>query len=178
LNDALTNSKLRKIVRDLLDMSENAVRPANQNAPIYKGEEYATVQIVSEIAEGWDESEVTAIEKSELQAAERMSGIRRASVTIQYFNGDAYSRLRLLSDRFQSAFATQMFEDAAMGFSFVSGVQDLTGLLSDEEWQSRAAMKLDVYVEHEDYVRTPLIVQLPIDIVSDDGQTRESEVTT
>ena len=178
MNDALTNSKLRKIVRDLLDMDENAVRPAMQNAPINKGEEYATVQIVSEIAEGWDETVLTPLEKQELVAAERMSGIRLVSVTIQYFNGDAYSRLRTLSDRFQSAMGTQMFEDADMGFSFVSGVQDITGLLSDEEWQSRGVMKLDVYVEHEDYVRTPLIVTLPIAIASDDGQTRESEVTT
>lgn len=178
MNDTLTNSKLRLIVRELLDMSENAVRPAMQNAPIIKGEEYATVQIVSEIAEGWDDAVMTPLAKSVLVAAERMSGIRLVSVQIQYFNGDAISRLRLLSDRFQSAVGTQMFEDAGMGFSFVSGVQDLTGLLSDEEWQSRAVMKLDVYVEHEDYVRTPLIVQLPIAIASDDGQTRESEVTT
>ncbi len=159
-------------------MDENAVRPAMQNAPINKGEEYATVQIVSEIAEGWDEYEMTPIEKSALEAAEQMSGIRLVAVQVQYFNGDAYSRLRLLSDRFQTAIATQMFEDAGMGFSFVTGVQDITGLLSDEEWQSRAVMKLDVYVEHEDYVRTPLIVTLPIAIVSEDGQTRESEVTT
>lgn len=159
-------------------MGENAVRPANQNAPIYKGEEYAVVQIVSETSEGFDETEMVEVAKETLVANEHISGVRLITATVQYYNGDAYSRLRLLSDRFQSAVGTQMFEDADLGFSAVAGVQDLTGLLADEEWQSRAVLRLNFYVAHEDFVRTPVIVRLPITTFSDDGQTRESEVTT
>jgi hypothetical protein len=176
LNAEPTNAKLRTIIRLMLEMGENAVRPANQNAPIYKGEEYITVHIVSEHAEGTDETYWEDTD-DRLVAIEHLSGVRLTSASIQYYNGDAYERLRVLSSRLQSYFASEMMSDAGFGFVAVSSVQDLTGLLPDEIWQSRAVMRFDFYVEVNDTVRTPLIVTLPLTIYTHDGQQRHSEVT-
>ena len=176
LVDQKTNAELRRIIRSLLAMEENSVRPAHQNAPIFNGEEYITVQITGEHAEGTDETywEDTA---DGLVAIEHLSGVRLTSATIQYYNGAAYDRLRGLSMRLQSFVASQWMSEAGFGFVTVSSVQDLTGLLPDEIWQSRAVMRFDFYVEVNDSVRTPLIVTLPLTTYLHNGQERHSEVT-
>jgi len=177
LADLDTNAELRAIIKSLLAMGENSVRPSHQNAPIYKGEEYATVLITGEAAEGTDEIAWQDIPGETQFANEHLSGTRRVSATIQYYNGNAYRQLRLLADRFQSAIGTQLLEDASMGF-VVSNVQDLTGLLSDEEWQTRAVMRFEFYIAVDDLIRTPLIVKAPpISTALNNGLTRTSEVT-
>ena len=176
MNAEPTNATLRTIIRTVLEMGENTVRPAHQNAPICKGEEYITVQITGEHAEGTDETSWEDIEGG-LVAIEHLSGVRLTSATIQYYNGDAYERLRVLSTRLQSYIASQMMSDAGFGYVTVSSVQDLTGLLPDEIWQSRAVMRFDFYVEVNDSVRVPLIVKLPLTTYLDNGQQRHSEVT-
>jgi hypothetical protein len=172
--DLNTNATLRIIIRLLLDMPENAVRPSDQNAPIVKGEEYITVQITAEHAEGTDETEW--LDDDALHATEHISGVRLVSASIQYYNGDAYRQLRSLSSRLQSELATQMFSDAGFGFVAVANVTNLTGLLPDEIWQSRAVMRLDFYVAVDDLVRTPLIVTVPITIYPERGEPTYKEV--
>ena len=173
--DLATNATLRTIIRELLAMEENAVRPANQNAPIVAGEEYITVQITAEHAEGTDETEWLADDDA-LFATEHISGVRLVSVSIQHYNGDSYAQLRKLSSRLQSMVATQMFNDAGFGFVAVASVQDLTHLLPDEIWQSRAVMRFDFYVAVDDLVRTPLIVRVPIAIHPERGEPTYNEV--
>lgn len=176
MTDNVTNAALRTIFQTLMAMPDNSVRPAMQNAPIVKGEQYITVQIISEVAEGTDET-LGWQDIDDLHANELLSGVRLTSANIQYYNGDAISQLRLLMDRLQSAVGTQLLADAGLGYSTCTGPQDLTGLLPDVEWQTRATMRFDFYTEHNDSVPTPLIVTIPISIYSDDGQTRNSEVT-
>lgn len=175
--DLDTNAALRSIIQSLLAMPDNSVRPSHQNAPITKGEEYATVLITGEAAGGTDEIFWQDIAGETLFANEHLSGTRLVSSTIQYYNGNAYRQLRLLADRLQSAVGTQMLADASMGFVVVSSVQDLTSLLPDEEWQMRAVMRFDFYIAVDDMVKTPLIVGMPITTTLNVGLTRESEVT-
>lgn len=177
-SDLETNAKLRIIVRTLLEMGENAVRPANQNAPIYKGEEFATVQIISEVAQGTDESRWEDVGEDRRLAIEHLSGVRLVTANIQYYNGDAFHQLRLLGDRLQSAMGTQLLEDFGFGFSVVAALTDLTGLLPDVEWQTRALMRFEFHAEHNDAVYTPLIVKVPVTTHLHNGLTIESEVTT
>ena len=175
MTDNITNAALRTIIQSLLGMPDNSVRPSMQNAPITKGEEYITVQIISEVAEGTDETGWQDIDGDTLHANELLSGVRITSANIQHYNGDAITRLRLLMDRFQSALGTSLLEDAGFGYINCVGIQDLTGLLPDSEWQTRATMRFDFYSEHNDSVLTPLIVQLPPITLYPD---MNSEVTT
>jgi hypothetical protein len=186
MTDFVTNAALRSIIQQLLAMPDNSVRPSHQNAPIKKGEEYATVLVTGEVAEGTDEifwSDVPVVDPlmmppaPVLLATENLSGVRLATAQIQYYNGDAFGQLRRLSQRLQSAVGTQLLADAGFAFSRVRGVQDITGLLPDEAWQTRALLQLDFYVEVNDAVETPLIVTVPFTLYSDDGQTRTSEVS-
>jgi hypothetical protein len=160
MNELDINTRLRRVIREALDMGENTVRPAHQNAPIYKGEEYITVQILSEVAEGTDNTEWVDSDER-LFADERIYGQRLMSANIQYFNGDAMAQLRRLSGRLQSLMFTQTLSDLGLGFVRAT-TTDLTGLLPDEMWQSRAALRFDFYSVVEELVRTPLIVQVPL----------------
>ena len=174
MSDLPTNAKLRTIIRTLMAMPENAVRPSNQNAPIFKGEEYITVQIISEVGQGLDDSSWEDVDQ--LHAIEHLDGLRITSANIQYYNGNAFDQLRLLTDRLQSALGTGYLSDAGFGYITVASLNDITGLFPDEEWQTRATMRFDFYTEHNDSVLTPLIVQFPLSLYAEDGQTRTSEV--
>jgi hypothetical protein len=160
MNEVDINARLRQVIRETLAMPDNTVRPAHQNAPIYKGEEYITVQLLSEVAEGTDNTEWVD-GNDRLFADERIWGQRLMSANIQYYNGDAMAQLRKLASRLQSHMATQSLEFAGMGFVRAS-VTDLTGLLPDEIWQTRAVLRFDFYATVEDTVHTPLIVQVPL----------------
>jgi hypothetical protein len=178
MTDLGTNAALRTIIQTLLEMPDNSVRPANQNAPMYKGEIYMTVQIISEVGQGTDDSSWQDVDGDDLHAIETMSGVRITSANIQHYNGDAIGQLRLLADRLQSYMGTQYLEDAGFGYIVVASITDLTGLLPDAEYQTRATMRFDFYTEHNDQVVTPLIVQLPpIKAILNVGLTTESEVT-
>ena len=178
MTDLDTNAKLRTIIQTLLEMPDNSVRPANQNAPIYKGEVYMTVQIISEVGQGTDDPGWQD-NGEDLYAIQTMSGVRITSANIQHYNGDAIGQLRLLADRLQSYMGTQYLEDAGFGYIVVASITDLTGLLPDAEWQTRATMRFDFYTEHNDQVVTPLIVQLPpVTTYLNVGLNTESEVTT
>jgi hypothetical protein len=177
--DLDTNATLRTIIQTLMAMPDNSVRPAHQNAPIYAGEEYITVQIISEVAEGTDETHWQGVEGDDLHAVELLSGVRITSANIQYYNGNAIGQLRLLADRLQSYMGTSYLEGAGLGYIVVASITDLTGLLPDSEWQTRATMRFDFYTEHNDQVVTPLIVQLPpVTTYLNVGLNTESEVTT
>lgn len=138
---------LRGIVRELLGMPANSVRPANQSYATTGGqsEQFATVLITSISDEGWDDRVLINEPSPSLDVTEKMEGMRRMSVSVQFFRGDAYTKACRLRTLLGTANATEKLKKVGLGFIQASPAKNLTDVV-DTFFEERGQVDLEFYL--------------------------------
>jgi hypothetical protein len=186
------NKDVRKLVRVVMGMSANSVRPADQIIPAGgQVAEFATVKVIAAPDVGW--GDVSLSEVSDV-TTEHVDVLKRATVSVQFFRGPAkddaglakYTNVALdraarLVQRLQLSASIELMNQLGLGFLGAGEPRNLTGVV-DANYESRAQVDLIFSIANRESAPVQTILSVPLSIsVQDPGgteQTRTSEVTT
>jgi hypothetical protein len=176
-DDAQTvGDSLRAIVRQLLAMPANSVRPADQVAPVGgTAEPFASVRYVSEDytgddVESWaDVAPDTATPPNDLSNS--MIGPREALFSINFYRSGSLKRARRLQALLASPAGLELLDAADLGVSNVSSVRNLSAIES-AEFEERAQVDLTVRFTAIEAAVGPSFNRFPVSI--DNGATVSS----
>lgn len=173
LNDI--NKLVRKVVRELLAMPENSVRPANQNAPGgAKTEQFATVLIATVDDTGEDDHKFKDDAAPALTVTETAEGHRRMMASIQFFRGDAHTKASRLRTLLTMGAASDKLRAVGLGFIRASAVRNLSAVV-DTYWEERGQIDLEFYLVAKETATVQTYGRFPI-TVSTESSTTSSEV--
>lgn len=154
MDDKELNKRVRQVVRLLLGMPENSVRPANQNAPSGAiDEQYATVLLSTINPTGWDQTELENIDDS-LNVNEQIKGQRLCVASVQFFRGDAYNKATRLQALLKSSKAAELMRARALGFVRTSSARNLTNVM-DTLWEDRGQIDFEFHVIGLEQIELP-----------------------
>jgi hypothetical protein len=142
----LVNTKVRELIRTLLAMPVNSVRPANQNAPTgLKTEQFATV-LITEIAPTGDyDKRYTNELAPSTNVSETSIGQELFACSLQFFRGDALTKANRLYKLIGMSAGAEFMQANGLGLVRVGAVQNLTGLV-DTLWEERSQINLDFHL--------------------------------
>jgi hypothetical protein len=164
LDTTIINRSIRELIRTILGMPLNSVRPANQSAPAEKaGESFATVQILSIAAIGIDRVLIENEPTPSLNVQETIEGLRRCVVSVQFFRGDAYSRAARLHALLRSSQASEFMQQKGIGLIKANEAQDITAV-SSTSYESRAAIKVEFYVASDEVLSVATYGRFPVSV--------------
>lgn len=136
------NAAWRGLITELLQLPENYVRPANQNAPAGGLEDqFMTVLIGSVVGHGGTETRTDIPNSPDLLFT--MEAQRRATATIQAFGLGSFDLLLNLNALLEGEWGTWQFQQANIGLVERRGPNDLTTLVPALLWQRRALLAID-----------------------------------
>ena len=171
------NQRVRELVRTLLDMPANSVRPANQNAPTGTVDtQFATVLITSVNTTGWDERRLINEASPSTNVQESTVGQRHVIASVQFFRGDAFTKACRLRTLLDLSMATDKMQAAGLGFIRASPAKNLT-MVVDTFWEERGQIDIEFHIMTQETVSTSTFSQLRIDVKTN-SSTTSSEVTT
>ena len=169
------NKTVRELVRTLLNMPANSVRPANQNAPAgAKTEQFATVLITIIDRTGWDESNLKNEISPSTNVAETIIGQRKFTASVQFFRGDAYTKAARLGILLQTSSAIGKMQAVGLGLVKVGAATNLTAVV-DTFWEERGQIIIEFHLVQVETVSTPTFGRFPI-ITHTETSTITSEV--
>lgn len=170
------NKVFRQLFRELLDMPENSVRPANQGAPAgSKEEQFATVLITNIDGTLWGEYKLKDEEAPSLNVAESVTVQYTVSLSVQFFRGDAYTKAQRLGLLLQTSSAIARMQTLGVGLVGASTARNLTAVV-DTYWEERGQIDLEFHLIAQEIMSVPTYGTFRID-VSDKSSTTSSEVT-
>jgi hypothetical protein len=166
------NRRVRDLVRSLLEMPENSVRPANQNAPTGAiDEQFATVLLTVFNPTGQDELHRQDEAAPSTNIVETVIGPRRCVASVQFFRGDAYYKAMRLPALLSTSAAIEKMQKHSLGLIRTSQPRNLTALV-DTLWEERGQIDLEFYVVAAESVSVPTFGRFPISI--DTNQTLQT----
>lgn len=186
------NRDVRRLVRVVMGMPENSVRPADQIIPAgSQVAEFATVKVLAVPDAGWGS---VSLETDGGVTTENVDVLKRATVSVQFFRGPAKDRAGLakytnaaldratrLVQRLQLSSSVDLMNELGLGFLSASAPRNLTAVV-DANYESRAQVDIVFDFANRESATVPTILSVPVSIsVQDpDGteQTRTFEVTT
>lgn len=169
------NRRIRDLVRTLLAMPENSVRPANQNAPTGAiDEQFATVLLTVFEPTGQDELK-RQNEAATTNVIETTIGPRRLVASVQFFRGDAYYKAMRLPALLSTSAAIAKMQQHGIGFIKSSPPRNLTALV-DTLWEERGQIDLEFYVVAAESVTIPTYGRFPISVDTSNPPTQTFEV--
>jgi hypothetical protein len=170
---------MRSIVRDLLALSENYVRPANQNAPAGGIESKYMTCLISTVI-GSRGTETSKDVPGTLDIMRMIDGQRKATATLQAFGEGAFDLLVSLNALLDCDWAQWLFSQQNFGLVTRRGPSDLTTIIPAELWQRRAILELDFYFIAHAEIRVPCFGSFTADTYIDlDGHNHfEYQVPT
>lgn len=137
------NTLFRTLIRQTMGMPSNAVRPANQAAPVgLPSAPFATV-LITDV-----NSSALAITKQVNQASpsllidESVIVHSIVSLSIQFFNGLAFTQAQRLGVLLQSSAVIERMNVLGIGLLKIGVARNLTGLI-DTFWESRGQIDLE-----------------------------------
>lgn len=149
-DDAYSNdvaaSSIRKIIRTVLGMSENSVRPANQfNSPPtgLTTDTFATVLCVSTEVQGRDSLSYEVIEDSN-QITEAIQGLRKLDCSVQFFKAGAVDRANRLTALLQKPSSVALMTSLGIGFIRATKVMSVPVVI-DTRWEERSQLNIEFY---------------------------------
>jgi hypothetical protein len=171
----VVNAKVRELVRTLLGMPANSVRPANQNAPTgVLGEQFATVYIGAIADTGMDDFFVTPEAAPSNNVTEVNQGQRLFTASIQFFRGDALAKAHRLHMLMGMSAGIEALHDAGLGFVRAHPARDLTQIV-DTYWEPRGQVDIEFHALAQESASLPTYGAFPIDITT--STTTHFEVT-
>lgn len=171
----IVNQKVRELIRTVLAMPADSVRPANQNAPTGTMDmQFATVLITFINPTGWDDSRIENEVSPSTNVQESVVGQRHFIASVQFFRGDAYSKACRLRTLLSLSNSIDKLQAVGLGFIRASAAKNLTTVV-DTYWEERGQIDLEFYLVAKETVSTPTYGRFPI-AVSNNSSTTSSEV--
>lgn len=166
------NKRVRKLVREILAMPENSVRPANRNAPASgpKSDQFATVLITPMGGEGWDDQRFEDLPGPAKLVRETVQGLRRFSASVQFFRGDAYTKAERLSILLQASGSVSKMQAVGLGLVRVSSARDLTAVV-DTFYESRGQIDIEFYLVADEKIDILTYGEFPISVSTPNSTT-------
>lgn len=162
----IINDRVRVLVREILGLPNNSVRPANQNATVPNiPDEFATVFITPTGSEGWDIQKFEDLPAPSLEVKETITGIRRINASVQFFRGGAYTKAVRLGMLLQSSGAVSKMQAVGLGLVKVSPARDLTATV-DTIYESRGQIDIEFYLVADEEIITPTYGQFTVSVTT------------
>ena len=140
------NRRIRQLIRELLAMPENSIRPANQNAPTGNiDEQFATVLVTIIEPTGEDGREYIDQPGPAKQITERVLGQRLVSASVNFYRGDAVTKAMRVPALLSSGLAAEKMQALGLGFVRTKGPRNLTALV-DTLWEERGQIDIDFHI--------------------------------
>lgn len=183
----LVNDSVRALIRELLQLPPNRVRPGNQAAPIPKDGLFATVTLLAlagvgqdatdyynpartaEIAAGVASLDAPAAIATPNSVGEIVRGLRLATFSLQVYRAGALTLLTRLRGLCASYRGTELFAARNLGLASVGAVRDLSAV-DGPEIEERAAVDVGLHFVATEIIETPTFGTFPLDI--SDGESR------
>lgn len=140
------NKLIRTFIRETLAMPANSVRPANKTAPTGKQtEQFATVLVTLIEDTGHDDRKTANDAALALTVTETIIGMRKLSVSVQFFRGDALTKASKLKSRMTLSSSIDKLKAINLGFVRASQPRNLSALV-DAAWEERGQIDLEFYL--------------------------------
>lgn len=160
------NTKVRELVRTVLAMPANSVRPANQNAPTgTMDQQFATVLITVINPTGWDESRAVNEAGPSTNITESVVGQRHFVASVQFFRSDAYSQACKLRTLMTLSSSVEKMQALGLAFVRASAAKNLTTVV-DTYWEERGQVDLEFHCVGLEAVSAPTYGDFPIDFTT------------
>lgn len=161
------NRRVRVLVRTLLDMPTNSVRPADRNAPTGSiDQQFATVRIVMMQATGEDEYRYSNQPANEVEEA--VVGMRLMMASINFYRGNAYSQAQHLIAMLSTTKAIQLMQQLGLGLVNTSQARNLTTFTSTLS-EPRGQIDLEFHVISDVRTNLPTYGSFEIDVSTADA---------
>ncbi len=165
------DADIRTLVRTILGMPENSVRPANRNGPTGESKDlFATVLVSDDASMGWDSSTTADDAAPATTVTETVRGVRALSVTIQFFRPGAVAAARSLVARLQGSTAIGMMQAAGLGLTRIGAAKDISAVVNTY-WEERAWVTADFTVTAVDTATIDTYNAFPITVATEQGST-------
>jgi hypothetical protein len=170
------NKVVRKLIREVLGLPENSMRPANQQAPTGKKDEsIGTVLITVLNSTGQDDRLLENEAVPSNNVLESIAGQRRFTASVQFFRQGAYTLAERLPTRLAFSRSVEKMQALGLGYIGASAAKDLTAVI-DADWEQRAQIDLEFHVMAVETDSVPTYGTFPIETTVD-SSTSSSEVT-
>lgn len=137
------DKNIRTLIRTLLAMPANSVRPADQNAPTGTvTKQHATVKVIYQDATGSDE--IRLANAASNNVTETIIGQRLLLASVNFYKGDAITKARRLVTLLGSTQAIQLMQQLGLGLVRTTQVRDLTALV-DTKWEERGQLDIEFH---------------------------------
>jgi len=168
------SKKIRALIRTLLGMPENSVRPANQEAPVGpKTAQFATVNLVTFFPIAVTNEYANEATPS-TNVKETVDTEYRADVSVNFYRGDAIMKAQRLQTLLWSTGATEAMFKLGLGLLNVGTIRNLTALV-DTYWEERAQLDIQFAILGREQISIPTYGEFPY-TVSTEQFTISSEV--
>jgi hypothetical protein len=160
------NLEFRRIIRALLALGVDAVRPANQNAPT-GDDPFVTVWFGNIKDNGYDMAAQTQVQQD--QFTEKMLSQCEVVVSVQFYRGDAMQKASALIAKLQTTKGIELMRAASLAFVDKSVIRDLSSVVNTL-WEARASVDITLgfVASTEDLV--PIVASASINLLALDAQ--------
>jgi hypothetical protein len=175
MEQSSVNATWRELIRELLQLPANYVRPANQNAPAGGLEaEFMTV-LIGQVSGAYGTQRRKEISGSP-DLIFTIDGQRKGTATIQAFGEGAFDKLLALNVLLDTEWGTWLLQQSNLGLVTRRSPTDLSTLVPARLWQRRAVMEVDFYFIVHAEVRVPTFASFDVTIYLDEDGSAHQEV--
>lgn len=168
LDDPL-NKTIRALIRQVMGLPANYVRPANSNAPSgAKSAPYATVFLSSTKLMGTDKRTYEDNVDVPTNLDEMMEGLYSVTASVQFFRGSAFATANNLIQCLQKDSAIEYMQVNNIGFAGGTPARDLSGVV-DTYWEARAQVMLNFNIVLRNTETVATYGEFPIAVLSAEG---------
>lgn len=175
----LIGRSIRGLVRSVMGMPADSVRPANSNAPVgAKDTPMATVLVSTVRSIGADTNRLSNVipnVKGDTVKSE-MIGNRLASASIQFFGASAFDNATALVARLQRQSAVETMRNVGLGFVRASPVTNVSAVINTY-WEERSQVQIDFTVVSLDSETLDTFGIIPIQITQEINEIESSTST-
>lgn len=183
----LVNDSVRGLLRELLQLPPNRVRPGNQAAPVPGEGLFATVTLTSMVGVGQDATDYyTPARTAEIASGvatldapsaitdphslgEIVRGVRLATFSVQLYRKGSLSLMTRLRGLCASYRGVELFAARNLGLESVGAVRDLSAI-DGAQMEERAGVDVGLHFILTEIIETPTYGTFPLDI--SDGESR------
>lgn len=163
--DDPVNKVIRTLVRTMLALPADFVRPANQTGAPAGSQDapFATVLIITAIPQGRDQRIEKPDPDNPLNLLETLVGMYHVIASVQFFREGATAYARALKGAIETSNGIDYMQAQNIGFIHSGQVQNVTGI-ADTFFEERATVNLELYVTISTTNSMPTFGTFPITV--------------
>lgn len=158
--------EFRALIRDLLGMPENSIRPANQAAPVgTQDDPFITVLITQESSIGLDP--ISLSDGLGTLVDIKAEGLYPVTLSVQAFRNGAVDKISRLKTLFTHPLVHERLMALGLGYISASVVRNLTGVLNRTIQEERAQIDFTFHTLRSETISIESIGVVPISVALD-----------